>query len=405
MSSLFRKFRQAQPAPAVRDEVSIGSPMAAELFALGAPNYSGVDISESSSLSLSAVYRAVALISGTIGTLPLRTLRETGDGMRQRIGSVFDDPGGAVGLVPFNWKETTVCHLLLHGNAFLKHIYGGAGQIVALLPVHPLLVSVELPKAGDQRRPVGGKWFVLTKTDGTREWLDATDMTHVMGMSLDGITGLSIISLARNGFGTALAGDRAAANMFSRGALISGMVTPDGEDVEPDEAKDIRRAIDASVTGWENASTVPVINRRLKFTPWTMSAVDAQFLESRQFSVREIARWFGIPPHLLMETSAASNWGTGIEQQNLGLARFNLVGWTTRIEQTLSTLLARPRWVEFDFAGLERPDPETEIRLLIEQVNAGLLTLNEARAIRNLPPVDAPPTPAEQAQAPTEAPA
>jgi hypothetical protein len=59
-----------------------------------------------------------------------------------------------------------------------------------------------------------------------------------------------------------------------------------------------------------------------------------------------------------------------------------------RFEQRLSRLLARPRFAEFDFAGLERPTPEDEIKLLIEQVKAGLLTVNEARKIRNLPPID-----------------
>lgn len=382
--------------------LSVGDPAVAGLFGLHVPNYAGVDISETSSLSLSAVYRAVALIAGTIGTLPLRTVRDTGDGMKQRIGSVFDDPGGVIGLVPFNWTETILCHLLLHGNAYLKKIYGGAGQVVGFLPIHPLLVRIELSLPNDTRKPVGGKWFRITRFDGTQEVLDATDLTHIMGMSMDGIEGMSVIGLARNGFGTALAGDRAAANMFSRGALVAGVLTPDDDaDVEPEDLTEIRKVIDNSVSGWENASTIPIINRKLKFQQWQMSAVDAQFLESRQFSIREIARWFGIPPHLLMETSAASNWGTGIEQQNLGLARFNLVSWTCRVEQALSTTLPKPRYVEYDFHGLERPAPEIEIQLLIDQVTAGLLTVDEARAVLNRAPV-VPTTPAQQVQeAPT----
>lgn len=366
---------------------SIGDPALASVIAVGVPNYAGVEINETTALSLSAVYRAVALIAGTIATLPMRTLRDTGDGMRQRIGSFLDDPGGVAGLTPFSWTETVVAHVLLHGNAFLRHIYGGAGQLVGLQPIHPLLVGIELPRPRDEIQPVGGKWFRVTLATGEVLRLDATGMTHIMGMSLDGIQGVSVIALARNGFGTALAGDRAAARMFSTGALISGMVTPD-EDVDEDEAKVIKATLDANAMGWEHNASIPVFNRRLKFTPWTMSSQDAQFLESRQFSIREIARWFGIPPHLLMETSAASNWGTGIEQQNLGLARFNLVGWTCRVEQALSNLLPRPRFVEFDFAGLERPAPEDEIRLILEQVNGGFITPNEGRAIRNLPPVD-----------------
>lgn len=367
--------------------LSVSDPALAQLFGVGVQNWSGVDISETTAMSLSAVYRAVSIIAGTIASLPLRTLRDTVEGIRLRMGSLFDDPGGQIGLYPYNWVETVVAHLLLHGNAFLRYIYGGAGQLIALLPVHPYMVSVELPTAQDRYQPAGGKWFRLAKTDGSVESVDATGMLHIMGLSLDGVLGLSIIGCARNGLGTALAGDRAAANMFGRGALFAGMVTPDGDDVEEDDVKTIRAMINRQVVGWENAATVPVINRRLKFTPWSMSLADAQFLESRQFSIREVARWFGMPPHLLMETSAASNWGTGIEQQNLGLSRFNLLPVTKRIEGACSTILPKPRFVEFDFAGLERPDPETEIKLLIDQVNAGLLTIQEARAIRNLPPV------------------
>lgn len=374
---------------------SVGDPSLAGLFSI-VPNFAGVDVNESSALSVSAVYRSVALIAGTIGTLPMRTLRDTGDGMRQRIGSFLDNPGGPYGPIPMVWKETAVAHLLLHGDAFAKHLYGGAGQLVGLQLIHPLLVAVEPPCADEYPQPVGGKWFVLTLPNGAQERHDATTMTHIMGLSLDGWRGMSVITAARNGLGIALAGDRASARMFSNGALMAGMVTPD-EDVDEEEAKAIKAAIDTHATGWEHNAAIPVFNRRLKFTPWTMNATDAQFLESRQFSVREVARWFGVPPHLLMETSAASNWGTGIEQQNLGLSRFTLTPWTVRVEETLSRLLPNPRFVEFDFAGLERGSPAEEIQLLISQVQAGILTVDEARSIRNLPPLEPGPTPAQQA--------
>jgi phage portal protein BeeE len=96
-----------------------------------------------------------------------------------------------------------------------------------------------------------------------------------------------------------------------------------------------------------------------------------------------------------MQTEKQTSWGQGVAEQNRGLGRFTLLGWTMRFEQRLSRLIAGPpgptgprRFAEFDFAGLERPTPEDEIKLLIEQVKAGLLTVNEARRIRNLPPVE-----------------
>lgn len=369
--------------------ISISDPSLASLLNVFPANYSGVDVNESTVLGLSAVYRAVALISGTIAQLPLRTLRDIGDGQRQRMSSFLDNPGGPDGMTPFEWTETNLLYLLLHGETFLRHIYGGAGQLISLQPVHPLCVEVRWAAVWPDGMPVkGGKIFKMHLLDGSVEEHDATTMTQIMGMSLDGLRGMSPITIARNSLGTGIAGDRAAAKMFSTGALFSGLVSADGEELDPDEAKVVKETIDRKTAGWEHNGEVVFVNRKLKFTPWTMSAQDAQFLQSRQFSVEEVARWYGVPPHLLMQTEKQTSWGTGIEQQNVGLGRYVLAPWVARIEQRLSRLLPNPRFAEFDFSGLERPTPEDEIALLLSQVDGGLITINEARGIRNLPPVE-----------------
>lgn len=369
--------------------ISVTDPRLVELLSLGGPSLAGITVTEQSAMGVSAFFRAVALISGTIATLPLRTLRDTGDGMRQRMSSVFDSPGdrAPLALTPFSWLQLVVVHLLLHGNAYLRHHYDMVGRLIALEPIHPLVMSVELPEPGDAVRPEGGRWYRYTLADGTQARVDRRDLTHIMGLSLDGIVGASVLTLARNGVGIAIAGQNATAKLYSGGAATQGVLVPVDDDMDPADAKEIRREINRTVTGWENAGSVPVVNRRLQYHQISMSMKDAQFLESRAFEIREIARWFGIPPHLLMETSAASNWGTGIEQQNLGLSRFNLVGWTTTIEHAFSRLLPSPRWVEFDFAALERPDPQTEDSMLLARVKAGVMTIDEYRAIRNLPPL------------------
>lgn len=361
--------------------ISVSDPLLIELFGLGAPNYAGVNVSEQSALGVSAFWRGVSLISGTIAGLPLRTIRNA-DGVRTRISSFLDDPGAHVGLTKFQWTETVVAHLVVHGNCFLLHVYNGAGSLAGLTPIHPSAVTVEW----DDTRP-GGKKFTASLADGRRVEYDARTLTHVMGLSLDGLRGLSLIEVARNGLGTAIAGDRAAARMFSNGALHVGLVTAD-EDLGEEEAKAIKASLDAKVSGVDNAGGLAVINRKLSVEKLSMSNEDAQFLESRQFSVQDVARWLGVPANLLMDPGSVSTWGTGVEIQNRGLAKFTLAPYTSRIEQALSRLLPSPRFAEFDFAGLERPTPEQEIRLLIEQVDGGLLTVNEARHIRNLPPVE-----------------
>lgn len=358
---------------------SIADPATAELLGMGLPNLAGVAVNEYSTLGLSAVYRCVSLIAGSIATLPLRTLQNNTDGTTTRVKSFLDTPGGPDGLTAFEWKETALAHLLLHGNAFLMHIYGGANQLVGLNPVHPLAVSVYW-------HPVGGKTFKVTLNDGTVREFNQTQMTHIPALSTDGVRGLSPIQVARNSFGTSIAGERSAARMFSNGALVSGIVTPEDDMTEAD-AKTIKESLRAKMQGESNAGDIAVINRKLKFQQWSMNATDAQWIESRAFQISEIGRWYGVPPHLLGEIEKQTSWGTGVAEQNRGLARYTFMPWTTRFEERLSRLLSPGRTVEFDYTAFVKPAPEVEIPLLIQQVQAGLLTLDEARDIRNLPPL------------------
>ncbi|AQT79193.1 hypothetical protein B1R94_07810 [Mycolicibacterium litorale] len=219
---------------------SISDPAIVELLGVGVPAMAGVNISESSVLGLSSVYRAVSLIAGTIATLPMRTILTDADGHTGRTGSFLDNPGGPNGLTPFEWKETVLAHLLLHGNAYCQNLYGGAGQIVGLSPIHPLAVSNVEWEIGASGQPTGSKLFTVDLADGTQRVFNSKQLTHIPALSLDGLVGLSPITVARTVFGTTIAGDRAAGKMFTNGAMLSGLVTPE-EDMTPRKRARSRR--------------------------------------------------------------------------------------------------------------------------------------------------------------------
>lgn len=368
--------------------LSISDPLLAALFFPGGINLSGVNVGERDALGLSSLYRAVNLIAGTLASLPFRSYRDGTEG-REVVPSVFDDPDGPDGQTLYEWKETAFLHLLLHARTGALKIRNEAGSVVRLPLVHPYAFNVCQPTPDEYSKgelPAGGVWFDVKMTDGTQVRYDANDFWYVPGLSLCGQEGLSLLHLARQSLGTTVAADRAAAKSFNSGALISGIVSPSDE-TDDFEATEIKRQLDQNVSGYENAGGIAVINRRLNFTPWTMTAKDAQFLEGRQFQIEEVSRWTGVPPHLLMQTDKQTSWGTGVDEQNRGLSKFVLGHWANRFEQRASRLLARPRWAEFDFAGLERPNFATEVDLLAKQIDAGIITVNEARAVRNLPPV------------------
>ena len=198
-------------------------------------------------------------------------------------------------------------------------------------------------------------------------------------------------------FSAAISGDKTAQTVLRRGIRLAGLVTPadDQEEFDETEGKAILEQRRANVVGRENAGDVALINRRLKLQGWSPNNVESQWHETRGDMLGEVGRLFGMPAHLLNDTEKQTSWGTGVAEQNLGLARYTLKGWSTRIEQTLSRQLPGTRgadgerFCEYDYKGLLQGTPAQEIELLIAQVDAGILTDDEARKILNLPPLTA----------------
>lgn len=381
--------RRARPENISR---SIADPTLAALFnPNGQLDLSGIAVGEQNVLGLSAMFRAVSLISGQLAALPMPTFEPQPDGTPKQVQSVYDKPDGDDGQTVFEWKESMIANAVIHGRAYALINRYAAGGVARLCVIHPLCVRTEEPSIEEYRSqqpgydgaakyPKGGLWHTVDLGDGSQIKLDANDILYVPGLSTDVKYPWGLINIARDSMRTSIAADSAAGGMFINGALISGIVSPanevDAADFDPNE---IRRQLRASTAGKDNAGAIAVINRQLNFTPWTMTAADAQFLQSREFQIEEIARWTGVPPHLLMQTSKQSSWGTGIEEQNRALGRTVLATWANRLEHRLSRLLAAQRYVKFDFRELERPSPQDEQNMLTNLVNAGIITPNEAR--------------------------
>lgn len=372
-------------SPPPQPGISISDPALARLFQL-----QGFDLgamSEWKALGISAFYRGCAIIAGTIAGLPLKSYRDTADKGRQRVKSFLDNPAGPYALSPFSWKEMTVLHGLIHGEMLFMHVYNKAGVLIGLWPVHPGAIAKRGWKGAQ-------KVFSLQQSDGTlddyttdRSVAPGKVVTHVLALSTNGLHPMAPLQLFEKALQTAAAGELSAFNSMTKGLTVAGLVAPEADMTEED-AKAVKAGLEAKVTGPENAGGIAVVNRAMKFTQWQQSNKDAQFLELREFQVVEIAaRILGLPPHLVGATEKQTSWGSGVAEQNLGLARYTLKGWTDRIQEAVSPLLPAPRFAEFEYAALLQGTPQAEIELLIKQVEAGILTVDEARAIRNLPPI------------------
>lgn len=351
---------------------------------LGGPKLSsGVAVTESSSLGMPAVWRAVTLIAGTSASLPLHAYRKvddvrlplTGGQGVELLASPHPD------LTPFEFWELMYAYVLLWGNAYARKLRNQLGQVVELWPVHPIRVKV-----GRESETATKVYCIDGNTD---EPLTDREILHIPGFGYDGVCGVSPIRAAREGIGLAMAAERYGAKLFGSGSLASGILQTEQRLTQP-QADNLKAAWKAKVSGIERAHEVAVLDSGVKFQQLSIHPEDAQFIESRRFQIQEIARMFGVPPHMLMDTTSTTSWGTGIEQQTIGFVTFSLrPNYLTRFEQRVSQMLRPgPVYAKYALEGLLRGDSTQRAAFYKQLWDIGVLSTNDIRALEDLPPVE-----------------
>jgi HK97 family phage portal protein len=158
------------------------------------------------------------------------------------------------------------------------------------------------------------------------------------------------------------------------------------------QAEGIKSRWMSNNAGVANAGNVAVLDAETDFQSVTIPPDQLQFLESRRWQTTEIARWFGVPPHLVGDVEKSTSWGTGIEQQNLGLNTYTLSGHTTPIEQRVGreVVTTRGQFAQFNLDELMRGSTQERYQALSTAVGGPWMTRNEARISENKKPLPDP---------------
>ena len=348
----------------------------------GAPNSTGVTVNEKTALQHIAVYRCVELIAGTCAALPMKAYR---NGTRERVNApVLDDPHPE--LTRFElWEQGFAC-LLLWGNAYFLKVRDGAGVVRQLWPIEPWRVKVELV-APDGGNP-GGKVFVVTEK-GRREPFTSYEILHIPGLGYNGKEGLSRIQMAAQGIGVGLAADEYAAKFFGSGQLLSGILTSD-KALTQDSAERLKAGWKAKMQGLSRAHDIAVLDNGTTFQPVSIPAKDAQLLETRQYSTTEIARLFGLPPHAIGDVEKSTSWGSGIEQQTIGMVQFTLQpSYLSRVEQRLTKhVLPGNHYAKIVVEGLLRGDSKSRAEFYTAMRAIKAMNANEVREREDMEPYE-----------------
>lgn len=332
-------------------------------------------------LKFTAFYRGCALIAGTIASLPLKTYKTDPDGDGEKIPSTsFLDtkPSGPYGLTPFAWKELIAFNVVSQGECGLLPVYTAGSQLIGLLPIPRSQYTVKTIGATRHYRVDMGNGHFEDHTD--------EDFIQIVGLSLDGVRGISPISLFQRGIQLSAAQEIASMRQATSGMKVAGLISPKDEDISPEDAQAIQMDVNSKMLGPDKAGAMIMTNKRLMFTKWDQTNDEAQFLELRRYAREEAALMLGLPIYML-EPSKQTSWGTGIAEQNIGLQRFTFMPVTSRIQEAISAFInPSTKYVEWEYKGLLKGTPEVETRLILQQLDSGIMSEEEARDLLGLGP-------------------
>ena len=330
-------------------------------------------------LTLTTFFACVRILAAAVSSLPMQAFRQN-DGVlvpastQPQLLQNTPYPGITWG----NWLWMLMESLAVTGNAFF-YITGrdDTGRATALLPVHPNMVTVELPDANMLDWP-----DPIYRING--QVVDSADVLHIKRFPRAGyVLGMSTVEYAASTIGLSLAAERYGLNYFRDSANPSGILSTDAvlDDTQ------VKRAMKSWIQSHQGRRLPAVMSEGLKWQPISITPEESQFLATRQFQRSEIAMWFGVPPHMIGDTDKSTSWGSGIDAQKNGFVTFTLEPWDNCIEEAIGTLLPRGLQAKFDLEAILRGDPVAQWTGLQIGVQNGILSFNEARAKVNLPPI------------------
>lgn len=370
---------------------SLNDPLVREFLRDGLEAASGATVNTETALRNPAMFRAVSLISYAIGMLPLHVIddetKEKADHPLFRI--LHREPNNWQ--TAFDFRSLMQLRALVKGNAYAliirsRQIRTGRDEIVRLVPLNPDYVQ---PVQNDD-------WSVSYRYQppkGAQRMLRPDEVFHLRGLSLDGISGMSLVKQARDPIGLALSAEMAAGRLFKNGSFIGGALTHPGKLSEP--AFERLRASLAEKEGASNAGKNLILEEGMKWENLANNAKDAQLTELRKMQVEEIARVTGVPRPLLMvdETS----WGSGIQALGQFFVQYALKPWFEAWQQAAErSLLASDEKgrlaVKFNPGALLRGSTKDQGDFFSKALGSGgapgWLSQNEVRALDDRPPVD-----------------
>lgn len=350
--------------------------------------HAGVNVNYTSAMRHNDVYTCIRIKAETLGQLPIRLYRHEGDrkveiksGREHRIFTMRPNPYQTWQ----NLSEQYVTSMESLGHFAAEIRRNRYGNVYEIRPFkHQNNVNAQMDANGEVYYTYStndGKGRVTTKTYAF------DDILYINQFTLDGYTGISTITQCALAIGTAVAGEEHSAALFENGAMPMGVLSTDESFGDDEEAvQRLRQQWNELHNGSKNSGKTAILEYGLKYTPLTMTAVDAQLLEQRKFSREQIASMFRVPLHMLQAASGMKY--SNIEMNNMGFFRDSLMPMATKLEAAISEILPENHFIKFNEEEFTRGDRKALVENVEREWEAGAISFNQMRVKLGYDPIE-----------------
>jgi HK97 family phage portal protein len=330
----------------------------------------------SQALSIPAVYRATNLISQSVAMLPWNVFKRGDDGQAEAQPKnpvqwlLHDEPNAD--MTAFSFKRTLLTHALLQGNGYAEIERNKRGQPIAMhLIDDPDRVTPGLLANGRIA-------YKVQNAGADAVVLGANDVFHVQGLGTDGIMGLGLREVALRSLLVNMAYDEVAKQYFMQGMRTPGFIKTKGK-MNPESFKSVMKLIKEEYTGLNNFELPIPLDGDMEFQAAGSTLHDADFLDLRKFSVIEICRWMGVPPHLVYDLEKATF--SNIESQDRTFLTYGLLPHIVPMEQEANRKLLTSGfgglYSKMNVNAFARGDLQARGAFYQQMRNMGVFTVND----------------------------
>ena len=365
------------------------------------PAKSGQSVTAQTALQVSAVFACLRVIGEGVAQVPCKTFKERPDGGSDVAKDLplykilYRRPNRWQ--TSFEFRENLVFQAALAGNFFaFKNIV--RGQLKELIPLDPGSVTVDRSSNGTltyrihaQSETTSDDAYSSQSVFTEEKEFPAESIWHVRGPSWNTWMGLPAVTVAREAIGLSLATEESHALLHANGGQTSGMYSITGT-LNDTQHKDLSKWVEKHITG-SNKFKPLILDRDAKFNPTTMSGVDSQHIQTRQFQIEEVCRAFRVMPIMIGHPDKTATYASA-EQMFLAHVVHTLSPWYERIEQSADVNLLTEEdqysgyYVKFLPNALMRGAAKDRAEFYWKMYQMGNLNSNEMRALEEYNPRD-----------------